>query len=398
MFDLPTWRGSIEPRRFGCGSWSDHVPFAFDLVAALRPAVIVELGTHRGESYFAFCQSVQENATGSRCYAVDTWQGDEHAGRYGEEIFQSVSSHNAQHHADFSLLIRETFDEAARQFSDGSIDLLHLDGLHTYEAVRHDFESWRSKLRPGGIILLHDTAVRSGNFGVWRWWEELVASGTGGGFEFHHGYGLGAFSPDGRFPDEPLLRTMFRGSAAEKDRLRAHYGDVARDLRRRIPRVPAAGEASVQIYFAAEGELFSEVDSVSVELPPCVRQTVTLRLPLDFSTGALRVDPMRCPGIIDLYGVRILGLADERPVWSARGAEVLATLIVAGTATAIRRGEALRIFSLGGDPHLGLPRIDAGSAARPLRIEIDLCVQPMTAESADAAVRSAAFHDLGGMT
>ena len=69
------------PSRLGVTSaWWGHVPFAHWLVASLRPATIVELGTHNGVSFAAFCEAVSRNQIPARCYAVDTWQGDEHAG------------------------------------------------------------------------------------------------------------------------------------------------------------------------------------------------------------------------------------------------------------------------------------------------------------------------------
>src|SRR5258708_19716455 len=65
-----------------------------------------------------------------------------------------------------------TFDEGVGQFEDNSIDLLHIDGLHTYAAVAHDFRGWFPKLRPGGVLLLHDVEVLN-EFEVWRLWTEL---------------------------------------------------------------------------------------------------------------------------------------------------------------------------------------------------------------------------------
>ena len=121
-------------------AWLEHAPFAFWLIEALRPRVLVELGTHGGYSYFVFCQAIQRLKFETRCYAVDTWKGDSHAGFYGEEVYQRLRNYHDQHYPAFSTLIRSSFDEALRHFSDGTIDLLHIDGQHLYQDVKHDFE------------------------------------------------------------------------------------------------------------------------------------------------------------------------------------------------------------------------------------------------------------------
>lgn len=171
-------------------AWVGHLPFAAHIIRELSPAVFVELGTHTGNSYFSFCQAVLESGLPTKCFAVDTWKGDEHAGHYTDEIYSKVSAYNQERYADFSHLLRMTFDEAQGEFSEQSIGLLHIDGLHTYEAVRHDFETWLPKLSPGAVVLFHDTQVRDRDFGVWQFWQELQQRYPNN-LEFKHSHGLG---------------------------------------------------------------------------------------------------------------------------------------------------------------------------------------------------------------
>ena len=170
-------------------NWHQHMPFAYELIAANEPRLIVELGVHMGDSYFSICQSCKEHKTDSLVYGIDSWKGDSQAGFYDETVFRKVDHHNKINYGEFSYLIRKDFTEALEDFDDESIDLLHIDGLHSYESVAADFYHWLPKVRKGGIVLLHDTCVREGDFGVWKIWQEIESSYPS--FHFDHGCGLG---------------------------------------------------------------------------------------------------------------------------------------------------------------------------------------------------------------
>ncbi len=180
-------------------SWHGHIPFAFWCVATLRPRVFVELGTHKGDSYAAFCQAIDHLSLDTACFAVDTWRGDDHAGLYDDSVYAALARYHDARYRRFSQLLRTTFDEAAAYFPDQKIDLLHIDGLHTYEAVRHDFETWLPKLSDRAVVLFHDINVRENGFGVWRFWEEV--SQRYPHFSFTHSHGLGVLAVGPYVPD-----------------------------------------------------------------------------------------------------------------------------------------------------------------------------------------------------
>ena len=181
-----------EPDLMTASSWQGHIPFAFWIVEAFRPKVLVELGSFSGMSYCAFCQAVKGLGIATSCYAVDTWEGDPHIGFYGEEVFKTLRDYHQLRYSAFSKLLRLTFDQALEHFSDGSIDLLHIDGYHTYEVIKHDFTSWEPKLSERAVVLFHDTNLREKDCGVWRFWEEITQVYPA--FEFLHSEGLGVLA------------------------------------------------------------------------------------------------------------------------------------------------------------------------------------------------------------
>jgi hypothetical protein len=186
---------SFEHEPVPGAAWAGHRRFGYDLVRNLRPRCVVELGVCLGTSFLAFCQAVKDGGLDTTLWAVDTWKGDPHAGFYDATFLEQFRKGLEPYR---SLDVRElitSFDDARRRFEPSSIDLLHIDGCHTYEAVRHDYETWSDAVGPDGVLLFHDIAHQEGDFGVYRLWEELRREHATVSFVHSHGLGVLLRSP-----------------------------------------------------------------------------------------------------------------------------------------------------------------------------------------------------------
>ncbi len=207
----------LDPER-AAGPWFGHRWFVYDLMHYRAPETVVELGTHYGPSFFAMCQAVKDAGLPTQLHAVDTWEGDPHAGSYGPEVFATFERVLREAYASVPVTLhRMLFSEALDQFADESVDLLHIDGFHSYEAVQGDFESWLPKLAANGIVLIHDVAPETG-YGSADYWTELSAQHPG--FAFPHAHGLGVLLPKGMEGFEYLFSEEFA-------RWRGYYPDHA---------------------------------------------------------------------------------------------------------------------------------------------------------------------------
>lgn len=237
------WAERMFPERLKSPWWIGHIPFAFELIGRMQPRTIVELGTYSGSSYAAFCQAVEASGGNGHVYGVDLWEGDVHMGAFDEALYLEMSDFAATRYPGIATLIRKDFNEAASSFAEGSVDLLHIDGTHTFEAVTNDFETWLPKMSARGVILFHDINVTEQNagpaalkFGVRRVFDSLKPKYPN--LEFDHCFGLGALVV-GATPDSQVMEL-----------------------------IEACKVESAKRYFAEKGELVSKhYESLGIPLP-----------------------------------------------------------------------------------------------------------------------------------
>lgn len=360
----------FTPKRYrpgNVGNWSGHLAFAYDLVRTLKPSLLVELGTHWGESYFTFCQSVAENNVACACYAVDSWQGERQAGLYGEEVYADVSAYNQANYAPFSYLLRSTFDDASSRFSPDSIGLLHIDGMHTYEAVKRDFENWLPKVAPGGIIFLHDIMVRHGDFGVWKLWDEIKQRFPEATFEFHHHWGLGVVRKPGGRSTIPFLKALFNASADAAEDIRRYYFIYSSHLENtfRPPRDNSVLQAGLSINKGGE---YADEDSTWKAIEPGDWRMLTFELPEGTGDGPLHFYPSTFPCRIELASVQLRAPDTNEILWRCEASDEN-RFETRGTLMRIAADPEPLIFSTGARP---LFAFFVPSLARPLRFEARL--------------------------
>jgi cephalosporin hydroxylase len=195
--------------------WSGHRSFAYDLIRFLEPEFVLELGTHYGCSLFSFTQAVKDSGLETIIMSVDTWKGDEQAGFYGEEVFELVRKTIEQFFNQQKVVLnRKLFADALGDVKDSSVDILHIDGLHSYESVSTDFYTWLPKLKEDGIVLLHDVGKYNAsgelnNYGSVKFWNEIKIK-YNYFWEFPHSWGLGILFPKGKKCFEIMNHNNFK--------------------------------------------------------------------------------------------------------------------------------------------------------------------------------------------
>lgn len=146
-------------------------PFA-EWLYARQPVNAVEIGVRHGGTaslWLELCSGI--------VIGVD-WLGQDGLGDNTWKLAEEMLAENDRYrfvcgdsHAT------GTFNQVSDVLAKRSVDLLFLDGDHTYSGVETDYYMYRGLVRSGGCIAFHDIVdsefVRSAGHGVCDFWKQL---------------------------------------------------------------------------------------------------------------------------------------------------------------------------------------------------------------------------------
>ena len=151
------------------------------LIQAAAPKRSLEIGTNYGGTLFLLCTL---SPPGASVISVDLPAGQFGGGypRRKMPLYRRFPRNGQQLH-----LIRgdshtpETLDRVERLLTSDKLDYLFIDGDHTYDGVKRDFEMYSPLVRSGGMIAFHDIVVhtKEKSCEVDRFWNEIK-------HRFHH--------------------------------------------------------------------------------------------------------------------------------------------------------------------------------------------------------------------
>lgn len=155
--------------------WDSEHPIFLEIIAAVRPKLIVEIGTWKGASAIHMAKLCKKLELETEIVCVDTWLGNwQHWSRDGggigsREDLKIVNGLPRLYYQFMSNVIHAGFQHVitplpltgvagAKLFDHFKIqpDVVYIDGDHEYESVLFDLRLWLKLLAPGGILIGDD--------------------------------------------------------------------------------------------------------------------------------------------------------------------------------------------------------------------------------------------------
>jgi predicted O-methyltransferase YrrM len=177
-------RAKAEGIQFGSGL-GDSSNLLYGLVRSMKPSVCVEIGSARGRSTCYIGMALKENGFGT-LYAIDPHIRTDWNDYNSVDTYDILKDNIDALGLTGQVKLLRAFSEKIADSWDSKIDLLFIDGDHSYDGVKQDWELFSPYLSPFGIAIFHDTiwdlqpdsvVSRLSKMGVPRFVNELRQKG-----------------------------------------------------------------------------------------------------------------------------------------------------------------------------------------------------------------------------
>ncbi|HWB61286.1 MAG TPA: class I SAM-dependent methyltransferase [Chthoniobacteraceae bacterium] len=179
---LPTER-YLETFDFQSGL-GDSAWLLHGLARSMKPEVCVEIGSARGKSACYIGLALRRNGKG-KLYAIDPHSPTRWNDTQSTDTFAIITENLRKAGvAEQVEIVRETSAQARARITQ-PIDMLFIDGDHSYEGVKADWDLFAPLVKPFGVVIFHDTIwdlkpdekIGRADMGVPRFVDELREAG-----------------------------------------------------------------------------------------------------------------------------------------------------------------------------------------------------------------------------
>lgn len=143
----------------------------YSFARLVRPRKAVVIGSWRGFVPLVIAKACQDNVEHCDVHFIDPSLADDFwkDPAATQAYFRSFGLDNVRHH----LRTTQEFVTTPEYASLTDIGLIFIDGYHTAEQARFDYEAFADRLAPRGIVLFHDSMILkpSGIYGPDRRYE-----------------------------------------------------------------------------------------------------------------------------------------------------------------------------------------------------------------------------------
>jgi predicted O-methyltransferase YrrM len=141
---------------FGAQQKGEELSALLELVEEHEPRKVLEIGTCSGGTLYCWCRLATPDAV---LISIDL-PGGRWGGGYTEERAGEMQTLFPRPEQELHLLARDSQEQSTLQavqalLGEEQLDFLFIDGDHTYDGVKRDFEMYGSLVRTEGLIVFH---------------------------------------------------------------------------------------------------------------------------------------------------------------------------------------------------------------------------------------------------